>query len=203
MSAGRRGALRRPSGTGRGRKAEAAAPSCGRSGYCGLTALFPDEDSCFGPAGSGNRVRGRSELPGGGMAVPSRVLAWRTPWTEEPGGLQSVGSQGAGHDCVTQTRTVRPHRLPASLPAPSVSTCLGVGVPWGPCVASAFPPGKFVSAHDTCVLTTPNASSHPGTSDPAQTHSASQENTVPAASHRLSGGSRAPGRRLSSCGAPA
>ena len=26
------------------------------------------------------------------MAVHSRVLAWETPWTEEPGGLQSVGS---------------------------------------------------------------------------------------------------------------
>ena len=29
-----------------------------------------------------------------GMATHSRILAWRTPWTEEPGGLQSIGSQG-------------------------------------------------------------------------------------------------------------
>ena len=28
-----------------------------------------------------------------GMAAHSRILAWRTPWTEEPGGLQSTGSQ--------------------------------------------------------------------------------------------------------------
>ena len=28
-----------------------------------------------------------------GMATHSSVLAWRTPWTEEPGGLQSMGSQ--------------------------------------------------------------------------------------------------------------
>ena len=28
----------------------------------------------------------------------SRILAWRVPRTEEPGGLQSVGSQRAGHD---------------------------------------------------------------------------------------------------------
>ena len=28
-----------------------------------------------------------------GMATHSSVLAWRIPWTEEPGGLQSVGSQ--------------------------------------------------------------------------------------------------------------
>ena len=28
-----------------------------------------------------------------GMATHSSILAWRIPWTEEPGGLQSVGSQ--------------------------------------------------------------------------------------------------------------
>ena len=28
-----------------------------------------------------------------GMATPSSILAWRIPWTEEPGGLQSMGSQ--------------------------------------------------------------------------------------------------------------
>ena len=33
-----------------------------------------------------------------GMATHSRILAWRTPWTEEPGGLQFVGSQRVGHD---------------------------------------------------------------------------------------------------------
>ena len=27
----------------------------------------------------------------------SRILAWRIPWTEEPGGLQSIGSQRVGH----------------------------------------------------------------------------------------------------------
>ena len=33
-----------------------------------------------------------------GMATHSSLLAWRTPWTEEPGGLQCMGSQGVGHD---------------------------------------------------------------------------------------------------------
>ena len=33
-----------------------------------------------------------------GMATHSSVLAWRIPWTEEPGGLQSTGSQRVGHD---------------------------------------------------------------------------------------------------------
>ena len=32
------------------------------------------------------------------MATHSSTLAWRIPWTEEPGGLQSTGSQRAGHD---------------------------------------------------------------------------------------------------------
>ena len=32
------------------------------------------------------------------MAAHSSILAWRTPWTEEPGRLQSMGSQRVGHD---------------------------------------------------------------------------------------------------------
>ena len=33
-----------------------------------------------------------------GMAVHSSILAWRIPWTEEPGGLQSVGRQRVRQD---------------------------------------------------------------------------------------------------------
>ena len=36
--------------------------------------------------------------PEEGMAARSSVLAWRLPWTEEPGGLQSTGSQRVGQD---------------------------------------------------------------------------------------------------------
>ena len=32
------------------------------------------------------------------MAAHSSTLAWKIPWTEEPGGLQSMGSQRVGHD---------------------------------------------------------------------------------------------------------
>ena len=32
------------------------------------------------------------------VAVQSSVLAWRIPWTEKPGGLQSIGSQRVNHD---------------------------------------------------------------------------------------------------------
>ena len=34
------------------------------------------------------------------MATHSSILAWRMPWMEEPGGLQSTGLQGVGHDWV-------------------------------------------------------------------------------------------------------
>ena len=32
------------------------------------------------------------------MAAYLNILAWDIPWTEEPGGLQSIESQGVGHD---------------------------------------------------------------------------------------------------------
>ena len=32
------------------------------------------------------------------MAIPLRTIAWKIPWTEEPGRLQSMGSQRVGHD---------------------------------------------------------------------------------------------------------
>ena len=35
------------------------------------------------------------------MAAHCSILAWRMPWTEEPGGLQSAGLQRVGHDLVT------------------------------------------------------------------------------------------------------
>ena len=33
-----------------------------------------------------------------GTAAHSKILAWRIPWTEEPGGLQYMGLQRVGHD---------------------------------------------------------------------------------------------------------
>ena len=46
----------------------------------------------------------RHKIPGSerslkeGMATHSSILAWRTPWTEEPDGLQSIGSQRVRHN---------------------------------------------------------------------------------------------------------
>ena len=39
------------------------------------------------------------------MATLSSVLAWKIPWTEKLGGLQSMGSQRVGHDWATNTTT--------------------------------------------------------------------------------------------------
>ena len=56
------------------------------------------------PANTGY-IRDMSLIPGSenppgwrGMASHSSILAWRIPWTEEPGGLQSMGSQRVGRD---------------------------------------------------------------------------------------------------------
>ena len=52
------------------------------------------------PADAGNTglipELGRS--PGEGDGNPLQYLAWEIPWTEKPGGLQSMGSQRVGHD---------------------------------------------------------------------------------------------------------
>ena len=44
------------------------------------------------------RSLGQEGPPEQGMVTHSRILAWRIPWTEEPGGLQSMGSQRARHN---------------------------------------------------------------------------------------------------------
>ena len=43
------------------------------------------------------------------MAAYSSILAWRIPWTEEPGGLQSMGLQRVGHNWVTYIELYKLH----------------------------------------------------------------------------------------------
>ena len=45
------------------------------------------------------------------MATHSRTLAWRIPWTDEPGGLQSMGLQRVGHDWATSQRYLPKGRI--------------------------------------------------------------------------------------------
>ena len=44
------------------------------------------------------RSLGWGDLLEEGMATHSSILSWKLPWTKEPGGLQSMGSQRVGHD---------------------------------------------------------------------------------------------------------
>ena len=52
------------------------------------------------PANIGDAVSilGQEDPLEGEMATHSSILAWKIPWTEEPGMLQSMGSQRVGHD---------------------------------------------------------------------------------------------------------
>ena len=43
-------------------------------------------------------IPGAGRYPGGGNSSSLQYLAWEIPQTEEPGGLQSMGSQRVGHD---------------------------------------------------------------------------------------------------------
>ena len=73
-----------------------------------------------------------------GMATHFSTLAWRIPWTEEPGGLQSTGSQRVRHDWLTK------HSMATTKPAHDViswtgplpiiywETAKGKAVFWGP-----------------------------------------------------------------------
>ena len=46
-----------------------------------------------------------------GMATPCSILVWRIPWTEEPGGLQSLGLHRVRHNWMTNTSTCLRHYL--------------------------------------------------------------------------------------------
>ena len=50
-------------------------------------------------AGDLGSIPGSGRSPGGGHGNPSSILAWRIPWREGTGGLQSIGSKRVGHDC--------------------------------------------------------------------------------------------------------
>ena len=59
------------------------------------------KESVFDARDAGS-IRGREDPLEEEMATHSSILAWETPWTEEPGGLQSMGSQRVRHKRVTK-----------------------------------------------------------------------------------------------------
>ena len=71
--------------------------------------IFKDSIAVSGfPGGSDSNEGNLRSIPGledpleKEMATHSRILTWEIPWTEEPGGLQSMGSQRARHDWATK-----------------------------------------------------------------------------------------------------
>ena len=58
--------------------------------------LSGKESACS--AGDPGSIPGLERSPGQGNCNPVHILAWRIPWTEEPGGLQSMGSQRVRHE---------------------------------------------------------------------------------------------------------
>ena len=60
------------------------------------------------------------------MATHSSILAWKIPWTEEPGKLQSMGSQRVGHDWAHSTQDLFPFILNIYAFV-SVCMCMEVG----------------------------------------------------------------------------
>jgi len=71
------------------------------------------------------------------MATHSSVLAWRIPWTEEPRGLQSTGSQRVGHNWATNTTHIHTRHVQGIR-----SSC--VGVKWA--AFSQNPPWFFINS---------------------------------------------------------
>ena len=62
---------------------------------------FPDGSMVENPpanAGEAHSILGQDDPLEKEMATHSGILAWRIPWKEEPGGLQSTGSYRVGHD---------------------------------------------------------------------------------------------------------
>ena len=66
------------------------AAAAGASQVALVVKKLPSNSGDVRDAGS---ILGSGRSPGGGQATLSSILAWRIPWTEEPHGLQPIGSQ--------------------------------------------------------------------------------------------------------------
>ena len=66
--------------------------------YLHLLTFSGSSDGKVSPYNAGDRVQYLEDLLEKEIATCSSTLAWKIPWTEEPGRLQSMGSQRGGHD---------------------------------------------------------------------------------------------------------
>ena len=76
--------------------------SVGELHYLFVSCDFPggsDGKASAYNAGDPGSIPGSGRSPGEGNGNPLQYLAWKIPWTEESGGLQSMESQRVRHDC--------------------------------------------------------------------------------------------------------
>ena len=76
------------------------------------------ESAC--KAGHPGSIPGSGRSFGEGNGNPLQIVAWRIPWTEEPGGPQSMGSWRVGHNWATNTTATPPSQVwpdPSQMPA--------------------------------------------------------------------------------------
>ena len=70
-----------------------------------MSVAFPDGSEVKNPAANAGDLGsfpGSGRSPGEGNGNPLQYSYWKIPWTEEPGGLQSMGSQRSGHNLVAK-----------------------------------------------------------------------------------------------------
>ena len=115
------------------------------------------------------RSLGQEDLLEKEMATRSSILAWKIPWTEDPGGLQSMGPQRVGHDWATehtslmikgmQSKTTLKYLLKPMKIATIKKKKMKLGLPFGPVVktpsfyagGTGLIPGKGTKIpHATC-----------------------------------------------------
>ena len=87
-----------------------------------------------------------------GMGTHSSILAWRIPWTEEPGGLQSMGSQRVRHDwsnlACTNAQAALEHKAKPAIHTLHYNSYCPIELDWKN-IASPHPRGPFKIILDT------------------------------------------------------
>ena len=70
---------------------------------------------------------GQEDLLEKGMATHSSILAWETPWTEEPGRLQFLGLQRVGHNLATKQQQPQDNQSQGMQHFVGIESCKSLG----------------------------------------------------------------------------
>ena len=107
-----------PSWIQKQRKAHERLERCKQSSNLQVTLVVKNLPTTAGDIRNTGSIPGVGRSPGGGHGNLSTILACRSPWAEEPGGLQSVGSHRVGHNDSNLAHVALTHLLSASQPSP-------------------------------------------------------------------------------------